>query len=97
VVLNAVVDNQPLSVFGTKIERTSSITRGVLLSINDVTDECRVTMRRSPARFFVMTGHDLMQVLQENIELTTFLRKRVRILAEEGRMFVPLNELIEHR
>jgi hypothetical protein len=41
-----------------------------------------------------MNGHDLMMILSEAISLTEFLRQRVRLLAEEGRMFAPFSELV---
>ena len=40
-----------------------------------------------------MNGHDLMMILSEVIGLTDFLRRRVRLLAEEGRVCVPFSEL----
>jgi hypothetical protein len=43
--------------------------------------------------FFVIDGYDLTMVLSESIELTEFLRKRRRMLAEEGLVVVPYTEL----
>jgi hypothetical protein len=40
-----------------------------------------------------MNGHDLMMILSEAMNLQEFLRKRVRLLAEEGRMCVPFSAL----
>ena len=40
-----------------------------------------------------MNGHDLMMILIEAMSLTDFLQKRVRLLAEEGRVCVPFWEL----
>jgi hypothetical protein len=40
-----------------------------------------------------MDGYDLMMILSEAIGLPEFLRRRIRRLAEEGRVCVPFNEL----
>jgi hypothetical protein len=85
----------PLLVFRGKIEGKSTFTRGVLIALNDITAQARDAITRGKApSFFVMNGHDLMMILSEAISLTDFLRKRVRLLAEEGRMCVPFSELV---
>jgi hypothetical protein len=83
-----------LLVFRGKIEAKSTFTRGVLIALNDVSTQARyaITQGKAPS-FFVMNGYDLMMILSEAISLTEFLRKRVRLLAEEGRMFAPFSEL----
>jgi hypothetical protein len=85
-----------LLVFRGKIEGKSTFTRGVLLALNDVTDVARdaITRGKSPS-FFVMNGYDLMMILSEVISLTDFLKKRVRLLGEEGRVCVPFSDLQE--
>src|SRR6185437_93574 len=77
-------------VFRGKIEAKSTFTRGVLIALSDVSTQARyaITQGKAPS-FFVMNGHDLMMILSEAISLTEFLRQRVRLLAEEGRMFAP--------
>ncbi len=82
-------------VFRGKIEAKSTFTRGVLIALNDVSSQARyaITQGKAPS-FFVMNGHDLMMILSEAISLTEFLRQRVRLLAEEGRMFAPFSELV---
>jgi hypothetical protein len=84
----------PLWVFRGKIEAKSTFTRGVFIALNDVSPPARdaITRGKSPC-FFVMNGHDLMMVLSEAMSLPDFLRKRVRLLAEEGRMFVHFSEI----
>jgi hypothetical protein len=85
-----------LLVFRGKIEGNSTFTRGVLIALNDVSAPARdaITRGKSPS-FFVMNGHDLTMILSEAITLPDYLRKRVRLLAEEGRMFVHISELTE--
>ena len=84
----------PLLIFRGKIEGKSTFTRGVFIALNDVTADARDAITRGKAPcFFIMNGHDLMMILSQAISLTDFLRKRVRLLAEEGRVCVPFPEL----
>jgi hypothetical protein len=84
----------PLLVFRGKIEGKSTFTRGVLIALNDISDPARDAITRGKApSFFVMNGHDLLMILSETMSLTDFLRMRVRLLAEEGRICVPFSEL----
>jgi hypothetical protein len=85
----------PLLVFRGKIEGKSAFTRGVFIALNDISLPARdaITRGKSPL-FFVVNGHDLMMILSEAITLTDFLRKRFRLLAEEGRVCVPFAELL---
>jgi hypothetical protein len=83
-----------LLVFRGKSEGKSTFTRGVFVALNDITQQARDAITRGKApSFFVMNGHDLMMILNEAISLTEFLRRRVRLLAEEGRVCVPFSEL----
>lgn len=84
-----------LLVFRGKIEGKSTFTRGVFIALNDISGPARDAITRGKApSFYVMNGHDLMMILSEVISLTDFLRKRVRLLAEEGRVCVPFSELV---
>jgi hypothetical protein len=84
----------PMLVFRGKIEGKSTFTRGLFIALNGVSDEARhaITQGKSPS-FFVMNGYDLFMILSEAITLTDFLRKRVRLLAEEGRVCAPFTEI----
>jgi Restriction endonuclease len=84
----------PMLIFRGKIEGKSTFTRGVFIAMNGVSNEARhaITQGKSPS-FFVMDGYDLFMILSETINLTDFLRKRIRLLAEEGRVCVPLTEI----
>jgi hypothetical protein len=84
----------PLLVFRGKIEGKSTFTRGVFIALNDITPDARfaITQGKSPS-FFVMNGYDLMMVLSEAMSLTEFLKKRIRLLGEEGRVWCPFAEL----
>jgi len=84
-----------LLVFRGKIEGKSTFTRGVFIALNDISLPAREAITRGKApSFFVMNGHDLAMILGQAITLTDFLRKRVRLLAEEGRVCVPFSELV---
>jgi hypothetical protein len=83
-----------LLVFRGKIEGKSAFTRGVFIALNDISADARDAITRGKApSFFVMNGHDLIMILAEAITLTDFLRRRVRLLAEAGRVCVPFSEL----
>lgn len=83
-----------LLVFRGKIEGKSTFTRGVFIALNDISAQARDAITRGKApSFFVMNGHDLMMVLSGQVGLPDFLRKRVRLLAEEGRVCVPFSQL----
>ena len=43
--------------------------------------------------FFVINGHDVMMVLEDNVSLPKFLRQRQRLLAEEGKVVVSFGDL----
>lgn len=84
-----------LLVFRGKIEGKSTFTRGVMIALNDVSAPARDAITRGKApSFFVMNGHDLTMILGEAIGLPEFLRKRVRLLAEEGRVCVHFSEVV---
>jgi hypothetical protein len=83
-----------LYVFREKIEGKSKFTRGVFLSINGVSPEANDALTRGKqANFFIIHGYDIMMLLGDNMDLPTFLRRRQRLLAEEGRVCVPFGEL----
>ncbi|MDX2054558.1 MAG: hypothetical protein SFV15_19310 [Polyangiaceae bacterium] len=86
------VDPSPeadLLVFRGKIEGKSAFTRGVFVSLNGVSASAQdaITRGKQP-NFFVMTGHDLMMVLSNAIGLVDLLRRRQRVLSEEGAVVV---------
>jgi hypothetical protein len=84
-----------LLVFRGKIEEKSKYTRGVFISISGISKEASVaiTQDKQPS-FFVVDGYDITMLLENNMELTLFLRQRQRLLAEEGRVVVAFPELV---
>lgn len=84
-----------LYVFREKVEGKSKFTRGVFLSINGVSREAQAAITRGKQpNFFVIDGYDIMMLLEDNMDLRAFLRRRQRLLAEEGRVCVPFGELL---
>jgi hypothetical protein len=83
-----------LLIFRGKIEGKSAYTRGVFVSFNGVSKDAAhaITQGKQP-NFFSIDGYDITMLLEDNVDLATFFRKRQRILAEEGRIVVPFNEL----
>jgi hypothetical protein len=83
-----------LLIFRGKIEGKSTFTRGLFIALNDISLPARDAITRGKApSFFVMNGHDLIMILSHAMSLPDFLRKRVRLLAEEGRVCAPFSEL----
>ena len=86
----------PLLTFRGKIEGKATLTRGVFVAVNGITTEAQDAITRGKqASFFVVDGHDLLTILSEAMSLPEFLRRRVRFLAQEGRVCVPFFELTE--
>lgn len=83
-----------LLVFRGKIEGKSTFTRGIFIALNGIAPQARDAITRGKApSFFVMDGHDLMMILSGAIGLLDFLRCRIRLLAEEGRVCVSFSDL----
>ena len=88
-----------LLVFRGKIEGKSTFSLGVsgaglFIALNDIGGPAKDAITRGKApSFFVMNGHDLLMILSEAMTLPEFLKQRVRLLGEEGRVCVPFAEL----
>ena len=89
------ISEAPLLEFRGKIEGKSTITRGVFLSMNGYTEPAMdsITRGKQP-NFFLMDGYDLSLVLEGHIDLVQLLRTKVRLLAEEGMMFISAKECL---
>ena len=88
------VPEAPLLVFRGKIEGKSAMTRGVFIALNGISEQGKfaITQGKQPT-FFAIDGHDLMMILCGEADLVEFLRQRQRLLADEGRMFIPFGEI----
>lgn len=86
-----------LLVFKGKIEGKSKYTRGVFVSINGISKEAAIAITQGKqASFFVINGYDIAMLLEDSMDLAVFLRRRQRLLAEEGRVVVTFSELANH-
>lgn len=84
-----------LYVFREKVGGKSPFTRGAFFSINGITLEANEALTRGKTPlFYVVNGHDLLMLLEGMLDLTTFLRRRWRLLVEEGRVCVPFAEVV---
>lgn len=83
-----------LLVFHGKIAGKSAFTRGIFISLNGVSLPARDAITRGKqANFFVVQGHDLMMVFRNAITLPEFLRRRQRLLSEEGAVVAEFNRI----
>ena len=91
---NDPIPESELLVFRGKVEGKSTFTRGIFVSINGYSDQAKGSIvRGKQPNFFTLDGYDLTMVLSDAVALNEFLRKRRRLLAEEGEVFVHYNEL----
>lgn len=76
-----------LLVFRGKIEGKSQFTRGVFISLNGITGEAEqaITKGKQP-NFFTVDGYDLSVVLRGHIGLVDLFQRKLRKLAEEGKI-----------
>ncbi len=88
------IPESDLLVFRGKVEGKSKYTRGVFVAINGVSKEAATSITRGKQpTFFIIDGYDLTMLLEDNIALPDFLRKRQRLLAEEGKVIVLFSEM----
>jgi hypothetical protein len=85
-----------LLVFRGKIEGKSQFTRGVFISLNGITGEAEqaITKGKQP-NFFTVDGYDLSVVMQGHIGLADMFRRKLRKLAEEGRIRYSAKEILD--
>jgi hypothetical protein len=88
------IQPKDLFIFREKVEGKSKFTRGIFVSISGYTSNASDALTRGKQpTFFIIDGYDLMMLLSGDVDLPVFLRRRQRILAEEGRVSVPYPEL----
>lgn len=82
-----------LAVFKEKVDRKLQSTRGVVVSINGFDDGAvrRLCKNRS-TNLILMTGADLVLILEGQIELSDALRAKIDKAAEEGTALFPLTQ-----
>jgi Restriction endonuclease len=92
----AAANEGKLLVFRGKIEGKSQFTRGVFISLNGITSEAEqaITKGKQP-NFFTVDGYDLSVVMQGHIGLADLFRRKLRKLAEEGRIRYSATEILD--
>ncbi|MDK9700269.1 MAG: restriction endonuclease [bacterium] len=85
----------PLSNFREKVTGKSLFTRGIFISYNGFTSNAvdALTRGKQPI-FFLVDGQDLHYVFENKIELKELLSKKLRLLCEEGKVFVRAIDLL---
>lgn len=91
----AACNESPLLVFRGKIEGKSQFTRGVFISLSGITNEAElaITKGKQP-NFFAVDGYDLSVVMQGHLSLPDLFRRKLRKLAEEGRIRYSATEIL---
>lgn len=80
------IEGKDLAHFSEKIERKSRFTRGVLVTTGGVSEGGMEWFRRGkPQLFFILTGGELSELFKFGGSLPDLLRRRQRLLCEEGR------------
>jgi Restriction endonuclease len=86
----------PLMTFREKVSGKSSMTYGIFLSMNGYTDGARdgITRGKQP-NFLMLDGRHLYAVLNREVDLVKLLRDLRRELADKGRPYVPLPDVMD--
>lgn len=83
-----------LSHFRVKVEGKATFTRGLFISVNGYTQEAQEQIvRGKQPNFLMVDGADLYRVFDGSMGLVDLLRRKIRLLAERGRPYVPISEL----
>ena len=85
-----------LATLRVKVEGKSAWTRGLFLSIEGFSpDGVEGLVRGKQQNCVLMDGADLFRVLNGDFELPELLRRKARLLAETGRPYIPVSQLLE--
>ncbi len=91
---NSLTNNSDLLVLYGKIDEKAKWTRGVFISYTGFTDDALVAFSKGKSTNMVgFTGQDLYLILENGINLTDALSKKIRIAAETGEFYVPIFKL----
>ncbi|WXR60947.1 restriction endonuclease [Peptostreptococcaceae bacterium AGR-M142] len=88
------IQKSDLVIFNEKVASKSNFTRGLFISYAGYTDEALQTFSIGrKVSIVLMTVEELTILIQRKMSFSDFLRKKVRILAEEGVFFKHISEL----
>ena len=92
---NALVGNTDLLVLHGKVGGKATWSRGVFISYSGFTQEgLEAFSKGRPTNLIAVTGQDLYFILEGGMPLDQMIRLKARLAAEEGRVYVPVQELL---
>jgi hypothetical protein len=91
---NNQINNADLLVFHGKVSGKATWSRGILISYSGFTKEGLAAFSKGrPTNLIAVDGQDIFFVLDGTISLQEMISAKTRIAAEEGSIFVPVQEL----
>jgi len=92
---NALVGNADLLVLHGKVGGKATWSRGIFISYSGFTKEgLEAFSKGRPTNLIAVTGQDLYFILEGGMPLNQMMRLKARLAAEEGRVYVPVQELL---
>lgn len=92
---NALVGNAELLELHGKVGGKATWSRGVFISYSGFSDDgLEAFSRGRPTNLIAVTGQDLFFVLDGGMSLDQMIRLKARRAAEEGRVYIPVQELL---
>lgn len=88
------VDIQGLDAFSSKVQRKLDNTLGLFLSINDFSRDAIEAHSASRRVIILMTGADLMAVLDGRIDFVSLLQRKRRHASQTGNILLTVNEIM---
>jgi hypothetical protein len=92
---NALVGNADLLTLHGKVGGKATWSRGIFISYSGFTQEgLEAFSKGRPTNLIAVTGQDLSFILEGGMPLDQMIRLKARLAAEEGRVYVPVQELL---
>ena len=92
---NVLVGNAELLALHGKVGGKATWSRGIFISYSGFTQEgLEAFSKGRPTNLIAVTGQDLYFILEGGMPLDQMIRLKARLAAEEGRVYVPVQELL---
>ena len=92
---NALAGNADLLILHGKVGGKATWSRGIFISYSGFTKEgLEAFSKGRPTNLIAVTGQDLYFILEGGMPLNQMIRLKARLAAEEGRVYVPVQELL---
>jgi hypothetical protein len=92
---NALTGNADLIVLNGKVGGKATWSRGIFISYSGFTEEgLEAFSKGRPTNLITVTGQDLYFILEGKMPLSEMIHLKSRLAAEEGRIYVPVQELL---